>query len=454
MSTVMLKNLTNIDRFNQEIEDGWIHYRVHPTNPNLVICCYSQATQMAGHWVADTTMLARGLILKTTSGRIDNDTVIVARGIKKFFTIEHAANDWGHIVLVDDDENVEVETEPYIPMNAPASVSDKLDGALNVAYVYDNEYHIATKGSFTSDEALIGERLLQKPISESMTRAEYLMLNMSFDNAYEDFTPLFEVITPEIHHVLDYENTEELVFLGLVHIESGRWIPAARLSTDPLTCNKFIAHFNSDGVFASPELMTYSTLAEALDAPERDNREGMVVTSYDGDIQTMYKIKYPTFLKMQAVRHMRKAGKQAIVNAIPTELLFDGDVITCIEAAVHTLMPDASSRWGNDIAKLISQTINEEYVMPLRAAYHSFMSLVNENTWKEYMPFDKNGRKEYALYLLKAEENGDIDGFTKALLFCVPKAVDENGALNIHKLQSYVRPILAHNLNSILGGDD
>lgn len=454
MSPIMLKDLTNIDRFNRDIEDGWINYRPHPDHPELLICCYSQATQMDGHWIADTTMLARGLILKTASGHIDNDTVVLARGIKKFFTVEHAANDWGHIILVDDDENVEVDTEPYIPLDAPASVSDKLDGALNIAYVYDNEYHIATKGSFTSDEALIGERLLHASINDSMTFAEYLMLNMSFDNAYAEFTPLFEVITPEMHHVLDYENTEEIVFLGLVHIESGRWIPAARLKIDPLTHNKFIAQLNSDNTFASPELMTYATLAEALNSPERDNREGMVVTSYDGDIQTMYKIKYPTFLKMQAVRHMRKAGKQAIVNAIPTNLLFEDDVISCIEAAVHDLIPEASARWGNDIAKLISQTINEEYVMPFKDNYNFLMTWIDENPWESYVPFNKENRKAYAFYLLNAEQNGDIDSVTKALCFCIPKAVNENGTLDISKLQTYIRPILARNLDTALGGDD
>lgn len=454
MSNVMLKDLTNIDRFNRDIEDGWINYRTHPNHPELLICCYSQATQMDGHWIADTTMLARGLILKTTSGHIDEDTVILARGIKKFFTIEHAANDWGHIILVDDDENIEVDTEPYIPMNAPASVSDKVDGALNVAYVYDNEYHIATKGSFASDEALIGERLLHRPINESMTFAEYLMLTMSFDNAYKEFTPLFEVITPEVRHVIDYENTEDIVFLGLVHIESGRWIPTARLNSDPLTRDKFIAHLADDKTFVSPELMSYTTLAEALDSTERDNREGMVVTSYDGDIQTMYKIKYPTFLKMQAVRHMSKAGKQAIVNAIPTNLLFDGDVINCIEAAVHDLIPDASAKWGNDIAALISQTINNEYVAPLRATYQSFMTWIDENPWNTYVPFDKDNRKAYAFYLLNEEQSGHISGLNKALCFCIPKSVDDNGTIDVSKLQTYIRPILARNLDTIIGGDD
>lgn len=61
-----------------------------------------------------------------------DDALVVARGMRKFFTVDAANSDWGKLKLVDDDEGVTVADDVSIDYNAPASVADKLDGALGI----------------------------------------------------------------------------------------------------------------------------------------------------------------------------------------------------------------------------------------------------------------------------------------------------------------------------------
>ena len=259
-----LSSLVELDRFWKLVDSGHISNRVHPDDESLAVFSYTPKVQFSGLWTPETR-LARGLIVHFTSER---DGRVVGRGLPKFFTIDQiTAGDWASTVLIDDDENVTVDETPEIPWDEPAHVANKLNGALGLGYLApDHTVAVATKGSFGSTEALIGTRLLKG-------RAQHALRQL----LAEGETPLFELITPERPHPVDYGELEDLIFLGTVVQATGEWLPAT--DEHPLVVA---------GHFRAAEVLPHRTLREAMAAPYEENTEGMVVTVADGQL---FKVK-------------------------------------------------------------------------------------------------------------------------------------------------------------------
>jgi RNA ligase len=143
--------------------------QVHPTLP-LTIWNYSQFTQYTKEWDL-ITLMCRGLVT-------DDLGNIVARPFKKFFNIE---------------EGMHKATESF-------DVYEKMDGSLGIMFFYNNEWIFASRGSFTSDQAI-----MFKEIFESNHSTQYLN---------KDSTYMFEIIYPENRIVVDYNNFKGIVMLG------------------------------------------------------------------------------------------------------------------------------------------------------------------------------------------------------------------------------------------------
>lgn len=175
-------NKENIEKY---IEEKWIISQTHPTLP-LTIYNYSQATQFERKW-DEITLACRGLIL-------DADGKIVARPFAKFFNWE------------------EIKDHPEFPASKfamPYEVFDKEDGSLGIGIFYKGEFVIATRGSFTSDQAIRAAKILKKyDISEAAN--------------FSAMTFLFEIIYPENRIVVDYMGEEKLVLLGIVETATGK----------------------------------------------------------------------------------------------------------------------------------------------------------------------------------------------------------------------------------------
>lgn len=275
-----------------EIRDGWVTMTAHPSDDSLAVLCYGRLVQIKAHWDARSTLLTRGLIVRLNKDD-DKDlglagSTVVARGMRKFFTIDQTSH-YG-VVMVDDDEGVTVGGADTIDFTSPATVSDKLDGALGAGYVIDGTFRLATKASFVSDEAVTGTRIVSERYdTDSMARL--------FDEGGElsDYTPLFEIISADINHVVNYGDMNDTVFLGLMERRNGVWHPA---------CEKISADFAARFGLTVPELFEARSLDEALRIPEITNREGVVVTVNAADgTQTMYKVKFPKFLFLQRMKH-------------------------------------------------------------------------------------------------------------------------------------------------------
>ena len=171
---------TELDKL---INEGMIIDNRHKSLP-LTIFNYSKIAQFQKNW-NDITLQARGLI-------IDDNDKIIARPFKKFFNMEELKAN-------------EMPNERY-------EVYKKMDGSLGILFYYANTWHMATRGSFTSEQAMKG-------ISIFNSKYKHLIPNLNVELTY-----LFEIIYSENRIVVDYGKTEDLILLGAIHAESGNEI--------------------------------------------------------------------------------------------------------------------------------------------------------------------------------------------------------------------------------------
>lgn len=173
-------DLMDAEELVKMVKEGYVRVQRHPVYP-YNIACYTKQAMFERVW-NDVTMNCRGLIYEQETGQI------IARPFKKFFNFG----------------------EPNAPTFAPddwVTVFDKVDGSLGIAYDTPDGPAIATKGSFTSEQALKATELLRTMYPRYQT---------------DDYcTDLFEIIYPENRIVLDYGNLEGLMYLGSVINHSG-----------------------------------------------------------------------------------------------------------------------------------------------------------------------------------------------------------------------------------------
>jgi RNA ligase len=166
------------------IEKQYIIVQKHPTAA-LYIYNYTPIVQFERYWNS-VTMACRGLIL-------DGQGTAVARPFPKFFNLEEL-------------------TAEQIPKE-PFDVFEKLDGSLGILYFLDNQAFIASRGSFTSEQAVRANQILQKKYAPILPH-----LN-------PEYTYLFEIIYPENRIVVQYGDQEDLVLTAIIETKTGKELP-------------------------------------------------------------------------------------------------------------------------------------------------------------------------------------------------------------------------------------
>ena len=169
-----------IEALEEMISSGYVRMTKHPERP-LYIYNYTAKAQYEYMW-NEVTMLCRGLILDENYG-------IVARPFTKFFNYGEVA-------------------DQQVP-SLPFEVYDKMDGSLGILYWWNERPYIATRGSFTSEQAIKANELLH-------TKYTKCILQLDKTKTY-----LFEIIYPENRIVIDYGQREELVLLAIVDNATG-----------------------------------------------------------------------------------------------------------------------------------------------------------------------------------------------------------------------------------------
>jgi RNA ligase len=148
---------------------------------DLVLYNYTDKCTFDRAW-NEVTIHSRGLILNRTTG------AFVAVPFEKFWNINE--------MPVTQLENL--PDEPY-------TVTDKCDGSLGIIHHHNNKWNVATRGAFSSPQAVKAEEILKK---------------YDMSKVYTKLTLLVEIIYPENKIVANYGDDEKLVLLSMVDRES------------------------------------------------------------------------------------------------------------------------------------------------------------------------------------------------------------------------------------------
>lgn len=176
MARRTLDTMVPSDDLVAAVAAGRITRKPHPDYP-ISIYTYTRSCQYDHAWDA-ATIACRGLIADDATGHI------IALPFPKFFNVaDHAM---GH---------------PYAPPlpDQPFQVHDKVDGSLGICFHYAGAWHVASKGSFTSDQAAWATGRLRAADTSGMD---------------PDVTYLAEIVYPGNRIVVDYGIRQDLVLLG------------------------------------------------------------------------------------------------------------------------------------------------------------------------------------------------------------------------------------------------
>jgi RNA ligase len=174
--------------FEEEVRNKNLR-RVVRDDGKLVLYNYTDHCTYERNW-NEITRVSRGIIFEKATGKI------VAVPFSKFFNLQER-------------EETALENLP----NEKYTVTEKMDGSLGIIYNYEGKWSVATRGSFTSDQALRAQEILKK---------------YDMSKVPENYTLLVEIVYPENKIVVDYGDREELVLLTVVNRDSQEELPLHR----------------------------------------------------------------------------------------------------------------------------------------------------------------------------------------------------------------------------------
>lgn len=271
-SPTKLGDIMDLDRLNSMIQQKLVNSPKHPKDDSLRILCYSPSTQIRGAW-NDVTKQSRGLIVQSSRGDF-GDAEVVQRPWAKFYTLSQMENGWH---LGDEEEGTESVNDDELEtldFDAPAEVTDKLDGSMLVLYRDpDGNPSVATKGSFGSDAAKLFNKHIER--NEHISEAMNTMLN-----DHSDKTFIFEGVSPKNRIVLKYDNTD-IRMIGITKKKNGLYVPL----------DDYSDVWSKEKGLNRTDPMPAKTLGEALSMKPRDGAEGVVVRIITGDEKTQKQIK-------------------------------------------------------------------------------------------------------------------------------------------------------------------
>jgi RNA ligase len=261
----------DIPALEERVSQKLIAKQTHPSL-DLAIYNYTPRAQFEKAW-DDHILQARGLIVNSTTGEI------VARPLPKFFNHDEIEN---------------------VPWHLPFEVTTKEDGSMFIVRgLPSGERVVATRGSFQSTQAFLGERLLSHL---------YPWLNYA-----DQITYIFELIHPSNRIVVDYGDREDLILLAMIDTPTGREIPLRYAQRGM----KVVRRHEFDGIQNGADLLNL----------EEPNAEGFVVRFEDG---TRVKVKFEEYKRLHRIvtgcstktiwEHLRDGrGLDELIDRVPDE---------------------------------------------------------------------------------------------------------------------------------------
>ncbi len=305
--------------FNDLVDQKYLR-RVENEAGTLFLYTYTEKTEHEKFWTKETRM-ARGLIVEKSTG------TVIAKPFEKFFNLGQ----------MEETFLTNLPNEPY-------TVQEKMDGSLGIIYYYDGKWNVATKGSFTSDQAVKATEMLKKHDLSLIP---------------QNLTLLTEIIYPANKIVVKYEE-EKLVLLSIIDNSSGYEFYNVKNTTIP-TIEQF----------TTPKIYSY-TIDQmiALQKTMPKDEEGFVVRFHSG---MRLKIKGSEYLRIhKMIAHMSPISFWEVMKngKVPENYLEQ--------------LPDEF----RDEFRPIIQQLEKQYKDVLDEAVQEFLSIP-----------DKTSRKSIGLYL-------------------------------------------------------
>lgn len=306
------------------IVKGYVRHQTSPDGSRAIFN-YTNKAQYENEW-NDVTRRTRGLIIDTRTEKV------VSRPFEKFFN-------WSQIPT----------EEQARLMNAPADAYNKWDGSLGILYgLHTGEHRIATRGSFTSPQALHATQVLQDkyPTFEPILGLTYL----------------FEIVYPKNRIVVDYGYMDDLILLAVIDTETGKTLPK-----DP---------YDWPGPWNPPERY-YSSLAEVLTAPQSKNQEGFVVHFPESDLRVKW--KFDEYVRLHRI--MTNVSTLSVWDALANGQGIES-WIDHVPDEFYTWVHEQVHRLEGDFSRLQTAVLDE---------FEWIKKRVRRPEW------DKDARKEFAL---------------------------------------------------------
>jgi hypothetical protein len=286
----------NKEILDKYVAEGWLSRQVHPTLP-LSIYNYTQETQYEKYWDS-ITLACRGVVVDHETGEV------LVRPFPKFFNWEEVADrvpvtgDYVYVqekmdgslgILFYYEKRLTLEERYNIWFNNnvvsgmernfdPTKLPDFNDPYYEPTPVTRGEWVMATRGSFTSEQAVKGLAIARR------------LFNL--DAFKKSVTYLCEIIYPENRIVVDYSE-EKLVFLGAS-------IPRAELNWTVATTIFIESEIKPEYIVKTEQYFLFGEgMYNALKEKNLENKEGYVLRFYPSNFRM--KIKFEDYIKLHRV---------------------------------------------------------------------------------------------------------------------------------------------------------
>jgi RNA ligase len=208
-----------------------------------------------------------------------------------------------------------------------------MDGSLGIMYPHPGfeEFSIASRGSFTSPQALFGTDLLNNKYRKWTKHFRYEPENFPENSIFlAEKTVIFEIIYPENRIVVNYGDMEDMVYLGVVENSTGNDLYPVIEKDWPFPVVRR---------YTELENLTMDELVERVNNHEDygNNREGYVVKFKNG---SRTKLKYPDYIRLHRIMTdmSEKRILEAVIQGPLSEEFLDG-------------VPDECYDWLKDVEK-------------------------------------------------------------------------------------------------------
>lgn len=332
-----LFDIVDENEYVQAVQQKHVNVHKHPELPYL-LHNYSDQAVWEQNWNT-ATLTCRGLVTHAETG------AVVARPYPKFFN----------------------HNQPGAPAIAPSDrvvVTDKADGSLGVLVPVPGggTHVVATRGRWGSEQAAVATRMWQE----------------KYDGRFipnPRWTYLYEIVYPENRIVLNYEGLHDLILLGAVDIRSGATVTVEEASED----------------WPGPKVETfsYTTFAQALAAPARENAEGYVVWVPEKDVRV--KLKQDDYKRLHAI--MTNTSERKIWEAMRAGVPVS-ETASSVPDEFHAWLREVETGLQDQHDVLMGQIVQEHETILAR--------LADTPGWgrKEYAGLAKQSRHTPALFKL------------------------------------------------------